>query len=171
MYTLKIFIRIVDKISEWTGKATMWLIMAMVFVVSYEVVFRYFFNSPTVWAYDMAIFMFGYAGLWAGAYALKNGYHITVDIVYSQLSTRWKAILDVFTGLLGFFFLILVIVMNWEPAITAIINNQTTDSYWGPPAGHYKLMIPLSGFFFLMQGIANWFRSLYKAITNRELDT
>jgi TRAP-type mannitol/chloroaromatic compound transport system permease small subunit len=170
MKAIKIFIRMADKISEWTGMATSWMIPAMVCVIIYEVVSRYVFDSPTSWAYDIAIFLFGYTGLLAGAYALKHGNHITVDLVYENLSARWKAILDVFTGLLGFFFLILIIVMNWEPAIEAIVNRQPTASEWGPPIGHYKLMLPLGGLLFLMQGVANWIRSLYRAISNKDLD-
>jgi len=144
------------------------LIPAMVCVITFEVISRYIFDRPTVWAYDISIFIFGYVGLLAGAYSLKHGMHVKVDVVYGMLSKRWRAGLDVVTGLLCFFFLILVIAMDWEPAVRAIRNNQTTSSNWGPPIGHFKLMIPLGASLFLLQSVADWIRNLYLFITDRE---
>lgn len=170
MRVLRNFLYIIDTISEWIGKAVSVLPLAMVLVLSYEVVSRYVFNKPTIWAQDIVIFMFGYTGLLAGAYALKHGDHINVDFLYERLSPRKRAILDIFNGLLGFFFLILVIVMDWDPAINALANHQRTASDWAPPIGHFKLMIPIGGFLFLMQGLANWIRTLYFVVTKKEFE-
>ena len=132
----------------------------MVFVLTYEVIARYIFQSPTIWAFDMAIFMFGYCGLLSGAYVLKHREHINVDLVYERFSDRGRAIADVLTGLLLFFFIILVIVYGWEEAYKAIVNGDRRPTEWGPPVGHFKLMIPLGALLIFLQGLANWMRSL-----------
>lgn len=170
MRSIKFALRTVDRLSEGIGLLVSVLMPAMVVVLAIEVVARYVFNSPTIWAYDTAIFMFGYTGLLGGAYALKRKEHINVDLFYARLSPRGKAVLDVITGLLFFFFMALVVVYGWTSAIEAIKGGEATATLWGPPIGHFKLMIPIGAALLILQGLANWIRSLYLAATNRELD-
>jgi TRAP-type mannitol/chloroaromatic compound transport system permease small subunit len=141
----------------------------MAVVLTYEVVARYIVERPTIWANDMAIFMFGYCGLLSGAYVLKCDEHIKVDVLYSRFSPRKKAILDLVFGLLVLFFALLVVIYGWKTARAAIIMHELRPTEWAPPAGHFKLMIPIGGFLLLLQWIANWIRNLYRIITNREL--
>ena len=170
MRLFKAVLRAVDRLSEGIGLLVSVLMPAMVVVLAIEVVARYVFNSPTLWAYDTAIFMFGYTGLLGGAYALKRKEHISVDLFYARLSPRGKAVLDVITGLLFFFFMTLVVIYGWGTAIEAIEGGEATATLWGPPIGHFKLMIPIGAALLILQGLANWIRSLYLAATNRELD-
>ena len=170
MQSIKFVLRAVDRLSEGIGLLVSVLMPAMVVVLAIEVVARYVFNSPTLWAYDTAIFMFGYTGLLGGAYALKRKEHINVDLFYTRFSPRGKAVLDVITGLLFFFFMALVVVYGWTTAIEAIKGGEATATLWGPPIGHFKLMIPIGAALLILQGLANWIRSLYLAATNRELD-
>ncbi len=156
--------------SEGIGLLVSVLMPAMVVVLAIEVVARYVFNRPTLWAYDTAIFMFGYTGLLGGAYALKRREHINVDLFYARLSPRGKAVLDVITGLLFFFFMALVVIYGWGTAIQAIEGGEATATLWGPPIGHFKLMIPIGAALLILQGLANWIRSLYLAATNKELE-
>jgi TRAP-type mannitol/chloroaromatic compound transport system permease small subunit len=170
MNAIKIYLRIVDTMSEWIGLSVAVLIPCMMIVLTIEVVARYFFQNPTVWVYDMAIFMFGYCGLLAGAYVLKHGGHINVDLIYERLPVRWQAILDVISAFVFFFLIILIIIYGWETAYMALSYGDRTHSSWGPPLGHFKLMIPIGAFLLLLQGVAKWIRDLYKAITLKDLD-
>ncbi len=171
MEALKIFIRFIDRLNTWIGGAVSVLLPAMTVVLTYEVTARYIFRRPTIWAYDTAIFMFGYCGLLAGGFVLKNRQHINVDIIYTQFSRRGKAVMDLITGLLFFFFVILVVIYGWKEALFAIELGKRTNTEWAPPVGHFKLMIPLGAFLLLLQGLANWIRDLYLVITNEELET
>jgi TRAP-type mannitol/chloroaromatic compound transport system permease small subunit len=170
MRLFKAVLRAVDRLSEGIGLLVSVLMPAMVVVLAIEVVARYVFNSPTLWAYDTAIFMFGYTGLLGGAYALKRKEHINVDLFYARLSPRGKAVLDVITGLLFFFFMALVVIYGWGTAIEALEGGEATATLWGPPIGHFKLMIPIGAALLILQGLANWIRSLYLAATNKELE-
>jgi TRAP-type mannitol/chloroaromatic compound transport system permease small subunit len=169
MRTLGSFIRIVDLISEWSGRIVSVLIPCMAAVLVFEVISRYAFDSPTAWAHETSIFMFGYCGALAGAYVLKYKSHVNVDVIYSRLSPRVKAILDLITALIFFYFIGLVIFKGWETAWTALVMNQHSSSSWGPPVAHFRFVIPVAGFLIILQGLANWLRNLYFAIKNREL--
>ncbi len=170
MQGLKFFLRVIDSLSNRIGMAVSVFMPIMVAVLFIEVVSRYIFNSPTQWAFDTAIFLFGYTGILGGAYMLQRKEHINVDLIYSRLSQRGKAVLDVISGFLFFFFISLIVIYCWGPAIEAITLAETTSTDWGPPIGHFKLMIPIGASLLLLQGLANWIRSLYRVITDRELE-
>jgi TRAP-type mannitol/chloroaromatic compound transport system permease small subunit len=163
------FIRFADAVSEGVGRAVSLLIPAMALVLLIEVVMRYFFRRPTLWAYDTAIFMYGYCGVLAGAYALKHKDHIVVDVVYSLFSPRVKAAMNVATGLILFLFLIIFIKYTLAVAVTAIKAGHRTNTQWAAPAGHYRLLLPAGAALLLLQGLANWLRDLHYAATGREL--
>ena len=44
---------LIDTVSLWTGRTVALLIIPMLAGLTYEVVARYLFNAPTVWAYDI----------------------------------------------------------------------------------------------------------------------
>ncbi|MBI4628135.1 MAG: hypothetical protein HY729_05465, partial [Candidatus Rokubacteria bacterium] len=52
-------IRVIDAFTDWWGKIACWLILPMVLGLTYEVVARYGFNAPTIWAFDMTYMLYG----------------------------------------------------------------------------------------------------------------
>jgi TRAP-type C4-dicarboxylate transport system permease small subunit len=164
------FLESIDKANKWIALAVSPLLPIMACVLAFETVSRYLFNHPTIWSYDMAIFLFGYLALLSGGCVHQLKAHINVDIVYTLLSPKWKALMDVVTGSIVLFFLLIVIIYSWNPAIEALKIHSTTMSEWGPPVGHYKLMITVATTFLFFQALANWIRSLYKVITDNELE-
>ncbi len=170
MGAMRKLVQSIDKISDFVGRLVSVLLPAMVLVLAFEVVVRYFFNRPTIWVYDTAIFMFGYCGLFAGAYVLKRRQHINVDLVFNRFSPRGQSILNCITGMLFFFFITLVIVYGLEDGISAWIAGDRRPSEWGPPVGHFKLAIPAGASLLMLQGLANWIRDLHFAITGKRLD-
>ncbi len=169
MRILRSFVRTADTISEWSGKAVAVLLPFAVVVIIYEVVSRYFFESPTTWGHELSIFFYGYCGAIAGAYVLKHHRHITVDVIYARQSPRVKAILDSVTALIFFYFVTLVIYKGWEQAMAALAIDLHSGSVWNVSLVHFRFLIPASGFLLILQGMANWGRTLYFAITNEEL--
>ena len=170
MKAIRFYIRTIDRISDFVGTAVSVLIPIMVLVIAYEVVVRYFFRHPTVWAFDTAIFIFGYVGLLGGAYVLKRREHISVDIFHSKLSRRGQAVIDSITAPLVFFFLVLVVIYGWEAAITGISRGIRRSTEWAPPLGHYLLLLPVSAGLLILQGLANWIRDLHMALTGRDIE-
>jgi len=170
MSPIKVYIRIIDRVSRFIGLAVSVLCPAMVAVLAYEVLARYVFDAPTIWAYDTAIFMFGYIGLLAGALVQRERAHINVDLVYNRFGRRGRAALDLLSGLLIFFFLVLVIIYTWDPMVSAFKHGETRSGEWAPPIGHYWLMIPVGAALLILQEVANWIRSFYLVLTGKEFE-
>ena len=170
MTLLKRLLRIVDRISMLFGYLVSVLVPLMILALVYEVVSRYFFNAPTLWAQDVSIFLFGYIGLLGGAFVMKENAHINVDLFYARMKPRTRAVCDVLTGLLIMFFLVLVVVYAWHEGMKAIRLGLRRPTDWAPPLGHFILAIAGGGLLLLLQALAHWIRNLHIALTGRPLD-
>ena len=133
----------------------------------YEVVARYGFNAPTVWAYELTIFLFGACMIIGGAYAHRYGAHVNVDIVYGRLSPRGKAILDLLTAAIFFLFVGILLWRGWEFGLTSVRNLERSDTLWAPPYYFFKMTLPIGAGLVFLQGLAKFIRDLTTAVTGR----
>ena len=158
-------LKVIDRMSEWVGKAAGFLVLPLVVVMGYDVVTRYVFNVATVWAYETTIFLFGALSILGIAYALKLRAHINVDVIRRRFPTRVGAIVDLFTSLLFFAFCCALlwkgIEMAWSSLKVLEISSRTS---WEPPLYPIKMTIPIAAFLLLLQGLANFIRDLVTAI-------
>lgn len=91
---------VTDSFSEWSGKIISFLVYFGMFILVFEVVARYFFNSPTVWAHGYSQRLFGSYFIMIGAYTLLQNGHVRVDVLYRRFSVRGRAFLDIINYLL-----------------------------------------------------------------------
>ena len=154
------FIHSIEGLSQWVGRAFGWCILILTLAVSYEVFVRYVLNSPTVWAFDVMVQMYGALFLMAGPYALAQDAHVRGDVLYRLFSVRWQARVD-FTLYLLFFFpgILALFWYGWEIAADSWRYKEVS---WNSPARiqiyFFKTLIPLAGFLLILQGIAELLR-------------
>lgn len=141
----------------------------LAFVVVYEVVARYLFNAPTIWAYDLSLFLFGYISALGGAYAQQKRSHITVDILYLSVSPRIKNIFNLITFALGIFFLIIVFYIGTVKLEEALEFGYRRQSEWAPPMWHFWLMLCIASALFILQLVRDIVEELYSLITGLSL--
>jgi TRAP-type mannitol/chloroaromatic compound transport system permease small subunit len=150
----------IDRISGWTGHfVAFWSVLA-VFVYYYEVVARYVFNSPTNWAHESMFLMFGMLYLISGAYALREGSHVRVDVVYLYLPRRTRALLDVITSVFLFIFVLAMLWTGWTFAMDSVSVWEVSFTEWAIQYWPVKLAIPVGAALILLQGAAEVMRSL-----------
>ncbi len=101
----------IDRLSELSGKGLSALIFAMIGILLIEVVLRYVFNRPTIWAHETTQQVFGAYAVLAGAYTLLHAQHAKVDIIYAAFSPRGRAIADCVTFLFTFVYLMVILVL------------------------------------------------------------
>lgn len=159
----------IESAEDWIGKAVSMLLMPMVGLLVYEVVSRYAFNAPTIWAHETSKFMYGTTGILLGAYTLRHRGHVTLDIVYRRLSPRKQAIMDSITAVIFFILLGVLLWKSWGIAYNSLMIGEHTDSPWGPPIFPVKLMIPLGATLMIVQGIVKFTRDIFFAISGRKL--
>lgn len=157
------FVHAIEGLSLWVGRAFGWCILILTLSVSYEVFVRYVLNSPTVWAFDMMIQMYGALFLMCGAYALAQDTHVRADVVYRLFPVKVQAGLDFVLYFLFFFPGIAALV--WYGYEIASDSWRYKEVSFNSPASiqiyFFKSLIPLSGALLMIQGLAELVRCVF----------
>ena len=160
MTFLKAFLKFINDVNERVGKLLSYFLFLFFALLFMEVILRYFFNSPTVWANELAQMLFGAYAILAGGYIMLTGGHVNVDILYSRLSQKTRAILDIFTSVLFFLFCGMLLIYGGSLAWDSLSRFEHSQSAWNPPLYPAKLMIPLAALLLMLQGLAKLIRDI-----------
>ena len=154
------FLFFIDSLSTWVGKAFAWLILVLTLGVSYEVFVRYALNAPTTWAFDFSYITYGALFLMAGAYTLSRNGHVRGDVVYRLWRPRTQATVDLVLYIIFFLPAVLAFIYSgWNYAKMSVqFREVSIFSPAGVPVFPLKALIPLTGVFLLLQGIAEIIR-------------
>jgi TRAP-type C4-dicarboxylate transport system permease small subunit len=109
-------------------------LVAMMAIVTYDVVLRYFFNDPTVWAGEVASFLTIAVVFLGLAQNMRQGDHIRIDVLTKLLSARTQLVLDVAAHGVAIVFSVLLLMGCWVRFDNFWVRHTTSDS---------PLMIPL----------------------------
>lgn len=165
-------VRFIDAISDWIGGNVLALFtLGLLFVVCYEVFSRYIFDAPTNWAFELTYMIYGAYFMLGAGYTLLKGGHVRTDIFYNNWSFRTRGILDstlfiiaFFPGMIFFFWIGLQeLIHSWQ----TLERSDVTP--WGASLVPFKASIPLAAALLLFQGVSELLKSLYAAITNKEM--
>ena len=156
----KLSLSIIDTVNDRVAILLSYFLFFFFVLLLVEVVLRYFFNSPTVWANELAQMLFGAYAILAGGYILRIGGHVNVDILYSRLSRKSRAALDIVTSLLFFLFCGMLLIYGGSLAWDSLSRFEHSQSAWNPPLYPAKLMIPLAAFLLMLQGLAKLIRDI-----------
>jgi TRAP-type mannitol/chloroaromatic compound transport system permease small subunit len=153
----------IDTLSLWTGKLVAWLILPLIFAMVYEIVARYYFLAPTIWAYDLSRMVYGAHFMLGAAYALSKGVHIRSDFLYRDWSVRRQALTDAFLYIVCYFpSLLLFLWVSSDYASTAVVRwERGMDTAWMPYLGPVKSCIPIGVAFLLIQGVSELLKCFY----------
>ena len=165
------FIRFIDRISIVSGKIVAWMILPMSLSLVYEVVVRYAFNAPTIWASDISQILYGMFFMLGSAYALQRQQHIRTDFLYGKWSIRTRGVVDA-ACYIGLYFpaLLFFLWVGSEFAYRSILfNEKIVTSPWMPIIWPLKLAIPISTVLLLLQGLSELAKSLFAAKTGVSL--
>jgi TRAP-type mannitol/chloroaromatic compound transport system permease small subunit len=150
----------IDKISTFVGQTFSWFIVALTFMISWEVFSRYVLDNPHPWAFDVMIMMYGTVFMMAGAYTLSKNGHVRGDVLYGFFPPRLQAGLDLALYIL--FFIPGVVALAWAgynfAAESVAINEHSNVTADGPPVYPFKIILPLAGAFLLAQGVVEIIR-------------
>lgn len=156
------YCRAVTGLNRWLAVMASLLVFIMVAVISYEVVARYFFDAPTVWALELSTLLLGPYFMLAGPYLLHTAGHVNVDIVYGKLSPRTTAIVDaVIYPMIGVIACVLIY-QSIPVALNSIESGETSFSSWNPAIWPAKSLIPVAFGLLLLQAIAETLQAILR---------
>ena len=159
---MRAYINFADQFVVWIGRAFAWGIFILTAAVMYEVIMRYFFNAPTLWAFDFTIQMYGAVFMMGGASAISTKTHVKADMYYNKLSEKRQAILDLV--LFIFFYAPGVFALTYAGYFYAKKAWIVHETSWNSPAQiqiyFSKSLIPIAGLLLLIIGISEIFRCI-----------
>ena len=152
----------INKLSMWIGHAFAWCILVLTFAISYEVFVRYALRDPTAWAFDVSYIMYGALFMMAGAYTLSRDGHVRGDVFYRLWPPRVQAGVELVLYFLFFFPGMLALVYaGYDYAAESVgWREASINSPAGVKIYPLKIILPVSAFFLLLQGIAESIRCI-----------
>ncbi len=167
---MKKLLRIIDAISEWSGRIFSYLLWPGVAVLVYEVVARYVFNAPTIWAHGTTQRIFAVYYFICGAYISLHGSHIRMDILYDRFGLRKKAILDIIGFIFFFAFCGALLWYGSRYAWSSLVRLEPCNTPFRAPLYPIKLMIPIGALLIFLQELSHLFRNIYIVITGKQYE-
>jgi TRAP-type mannitol/chloroaromatic compound transport system permease small subunit len=144
----------VDKASTFVGHAFGWLIVALTALISWEVFSRYVLNTPHAWVLDAQIMLYGTLFMMAGAYTLSKQGHVRGDVLYGFFEPRTQAAIDLV--LYGVFFVPGIFALTYAGWIYGAESLAIREQTFSPdplPLYPFKFVLPVAGFFLMLQGV------------------
>jgi TRAP-type C4-dicarboxylate transport system permease small subunit len=146
-------LRWIDGISEAAGYASGALIVLSTLVICYGVVLRAFGES-TIWQTELTIYLLMFVTFVGGAYGLKHGEHVNVDVLANRMPERGRLVLNLVVSLLC---LIFVVVMAWKAYESWTVATQldwSSGTAWNPSLKYPYAILPLGMALIALQYVA-----------------
>jgi len=145
----------ITALNRKAGEISSLLMIPLLAVVVYEVFMRYVFNSPTIWGFELTIFLYGLHFILGYSYTDCLNGHVRIDVLTMHLSARNKAILEIVTLLVLFFpFLTLMTIYSGKFALISTRQLELNSTSWAPHIWPIKILMALGFFLLWLQGAA-----------------
>lgn len=159
----------INRLVYWIGLSASVLMPILAATVAFEVFSRYVLGAPTIWAYDVSLFLFGYIAALGGALAQQNKAHINVDVLYLSVSIRVRSMFNLISYSLAIFFLAVVLMMSFGKFEEAMEFNYRRQSEWAPSMAHFWVMMMVACGAFIVQFTSDMVQDLYYVVTGKAL--
>ena len=149
----------IDWFNDLMGKIGALLAIPLVVVVFYEIIMRYAFDAPTVWGFEMTLFIYGINYMLGLAVTEKHGGHVSVDVVTMHLKPKAKALVAMFSYIV-FFVPVWLCMVIWTCKYTfnSVSMMERNPTSWNPPVWPVKLLMALGVVMLFLQGLASLIR-------------
>jgi TRAP-type C4-dicarboxylate transport system permease small subunit len=140
----KVFDRVLDVMAVMAGVVLVFICGA----VCYTIFMRFIFNQTTIWITQTTEYGLLWIVFLATAWLLREGGHITTDIIYSTLSDGAKRRLDIVMFLAGAVACAICLYYSVAYTYDSIVNHVTDVRAVTVPKADIFFIIPV-GFFLL----------------------
>lgn len=145
-----------DIFSLVISRISMIMIALVVLVMFYEVIARYVFSRPTLWANELSLWIASFVFLFAGQYAMQQRSHIRIYVIYDMMPRWMQKASDTLSTLLIVFFTWSMVWGGYNDAKTRALRMETFGTAWDPPIpGTVKAAILIIIVLVTIQAISN----------------
>lgn len=150
----------IDRTNEWIGRGIFWLTLFMVLIGAYNAIVRYLdrytglgLSSNTY--IELQWYLYSLVFLLGAAYTLKHNAHVRVDVLFTRLSSRGRAWINLLGTLLFLIpFCIFVLLTSWPSVSNSWAVLEMSPDPGGLPRYPIKTAIPAAFLLLLLQGVS-----------------
>lgn len=147
--------RVIDTITTWIGKFTMWLILATTLISAGNAIVRKVFGIGSNSLLEIQWYIFAAVFLLGAGYGFLRNSHVRIDFIASKLSARTRNWIDVVGIIVVLFpFCALMIILSWPLFTQAYYSGEMSSNAGGLIRWPVYALVP-AGFALLMfQGVS-----------------
>ena len=162
---------IFDIASLVLSRMAMIMIALIVLVMFYEVVARYVFSRPTLWANELSLWIASFVFLLAGLYAMQQRSHIRIYVIYDLMPRWFQKLADIISLALIWFFTFAMVWGGYDDAARRFLRMETFGTAWDPPIpGIVKPAILIIICLVALQALSNIFADWHKKPEHLSVD-
>ena len=154
-------VKAIDFIIDNIGRVGSWCSLLMVMAMLLVVILRYGFQVGSISLQESITYLNCFIFCSGVAYALKEGAHVRVDVLYSKLSSKSKALVDLlgtlfFLGLTAGF----ILWTSWDyVSVSWRIREGSAESSGLPYVYVLKTSIVIIPIMLLIQGLSEFLKA------------
>jgi len=152
--------RIIDRIGDYTGKLAACLFCATGAMIAYEVLARYFFTAPTIWAAELSQLCLLWGTFLGMARPLHRNEHIRITILTGSLGPRAQRAAEIVSLLFIAAFALVVVWYGTEIALDSFGRGRSTGTMLNIPNWWSEAAVPLGFGLLLLQCLVELARRL-----------
>ena len=162
--------RLIDTLSDITGRILAWLSLLMMTLLCMVVLLRYGFEVGSIALQEAVTYLHATVFMLGIAYTLKQGGHVRVDIFYRNFSSRTQAWINSLGGIIFLLPLcVYIFVISWDfVAQSWQIREVSTEPGGIPAVFLLKTLIPLLAINLGLQGLADILRNAALLISDKQ---
>jgi len=142
------------RLSDTLAVVSAWLFFAVGAMIVYEVVARYIFTAPTIWAEEMSRFFQLWAVYIAAAAVLKSGDMIRITIVTERLPAAWKRLAEALQYVVIAGFSVVAIWYGIAIVADSVALDRNTSTMLSVPQWMTEIVIPVGFALLLVECLA-----------------
>ena len=129
-------------------------------IVCFEVASRYFFGSPTIWAWDINVQLTMLMVMFGLSEVHRKDLNVRVDVISTMLPQRVQIIFDILFVLLLIFITGVLVWMGWSYFEQSFSRGQTASTTFAPLLWPVKLTLPIGAAVLMAQGVIKLLRDI-----------
>ncbi|WP_296508808.1 TRAP transporter small permease subunit [Rhodoferax sp.] len=153
--------RLIDMLSTWVGKLTMWLILATTLISAGNALVRKFFNVSSNGLLEIQWYLFAAVFMLGAGYGLLKNSHVRIDFISTKLSDRTRNWVDVGGIVLVLFpFCLISVSLGWPFFSQALASGEMSQNAGGLIRWPAYALIPLGFSLLMLQGVSELIKRL-----------
>lgn len=157
---LRGYVRTVDTTNRAVGLFAMYLLFAMMAILTYAMVANVIIKSPAIWVMEMAQFTMAAYYLLGGGFSFQDDAHVRMDVFRDRWSPRTKYIVDAITDIVLLFYMGVLLNGAISSAHYALEFHQKNYTAWAPPMAPIKIVMAIGILLMTLQILARMIRDV-----------